>query len=141
MFQQLILLIGIYTYLWRIANPQLYYTGSRRSPRTRILIFVFVIVFVELQIRSYITRGLTNCLPPSRLTSLNIGCTRHSQASLTLLSFARYFGITQTSLTLSSSVTTRDSPSKLGFSSRCSIGWFCSRCSVGYKSRANTTFF
>ena len=75
------------------------------------------------QIRSYITRGLTNCLPPSRLTSLNIGCTRHSQASLTLLSFARYFGITQTSLTLSSSVTTRDSPSKLGLSSRCSIGW------------------
>ena len=46
------------------------------------------------QIRSYITWGLTNCLPPSRLTSLNIGCTRHSQASLTLLSFARYFGIT-----------------------------------------------
>ena len=33
-----------------------------------------------------------------RLTSLNIGCTRHSQASLTLLSFARYFGIIQTSL-------------------------------------------
>ena len=32
------------------------------------------------------------------LTSLNIGCTRHSQASLTLLSFARYFGIIQTSL-------------------------------------------
>ena len=75
------------------------------------------------QIRSYITRGLTNCLPPSRLTSLNIGCTRHSQASLTLLSFARYFGITQTSLTLSFSVTTRESRSKLGLSSRCSIGW------------------
>ena len=37
-------------------------------------------------------------LPLSRLTSLNIGCTRHSQASLTLLSFARYFGIIQTSL-------------------------------------------
>ena len=52
------------------------------------------------QIRSYITPGLTNCLPPSRLTSLNIGCTRHSQASLTLLSFARYFGIIQTILLL-----------------------------------------
>ena len=37
-------------------------------------------------------------LPLSRLTSLNIGCTRHRQASLTLLSFARYFGIIQTSL-------------------------------------------
>ena len=37
-------------------------------------------------------------LPLSRLTSLNIGCTRHSQASLTLLSFARCFGIIQTSL-------------------------------------------
>ena len=37
-------------------------------------------------------------IPLSRLTSLNIGCTRHSQASLTLLSFARYFGIIQTSL-------------------------------------------
>ena len=37
-------------------------------------------------------------LPLSQLTSLNIGCTRHSQASLTLLSFARYFGIIQTSL-------------------------------------------
>ena len=37
-------------------------------------------------------------LPLSRLTSLNIVCTRHSQASLTLLSFARYFGIIQTSL-------------------------------------------
>ena len=37
-------------------------------------------------------------LPLSRLTSLNIACTRHSQASLTLLSFARYSGIIQTSL-------------------------------------------
>ena len=40
------------------------------------------------------------CLPLSRLTSLNIGCTRHSQASLSLLSFARYFGIAKASLTL-----------------------------------------
>ena len=78
---------------------------------------------VVFKVKVFVRMDLTNCLPPSRLTSLNIGCTRHSQASLTLLSFARYFGITQTSLTLSSSVTTRDSPSKLGLSSRCSIGW------------------
>ena len=71
---------------------------SRGSKRSSVVIRAEALCGFE--IRSYITWGLTNCLPPSRLTSLNIGCTRHSQASLTLLSFARYFGITQTSLVL-----------------------------------------
>ena len=48
------------------------------------------------------------CLPLSRLTSLNIGCTRHSPSKLDSALVCTIF---------------RDSPSKLGLSSRCSIGF------------------
>ncbi len=63
MFQQLILLIGIYTYLWRIANPQLYYAGSWRSPRTRNPQLYYTGITNprepkrDINVRSYITRG------------------------------------------------------------------------------------